>query len=83
MKKIIKHLAEKKVLVCSMVFGGGPFNTLKLFFLQNVLLFFIKVNEKCFFSIISGFSLNWPLDRFGLVVTMSVHIRPAMFVCAF
>ena len=31
-----------------MVFGGGPLNTLKLFW-PNVLLFFIKMDEKCIF----------------------------------
>ena len=38
---------RKKVLVCSMVFGGGPLNTLKLFLDQMFYYFFNKVHEKC------------------------------------
>ena len=38
-KKHNKTFSQKNVLVCSMVFGGGPLNTLKLF-LPKILDFF-------------------------------------------
>ena len=36
---------QKKVLLCAMVFGGGPLKTLKK--MAKCLLFFLSVHEKC------------------------------------